>query len=237
MGTAVGGVSFKLDTTGIDIDKVVGDLLGTDFIRSEKEANSYKSDEFLVVRCQDVLTIYNSDFTEKFFERQDTQGVQRFVDYFKKYEFIFAHELYDSGGTFSYAFIYNGVLKRQFRSSPDYGDINFGELEDLEKGWWQKLEKRVDPSDGSSYTVHTHIETGEECYDIDMPLYMLRELLYKKLGFDDWYEDREKILEEVSYVRRQAIGAFPIVTDALPTASKPIADAGSKKGRVWWKFW
>jgi len=201
-------------------------LIGPDFVRSKQEFDTRMPGKYLVVKCQDVLTIYNMEFTAKFFERQDTQGVQRFIDYFKTPELIFAHEHYDSGGTYSYALIYNGVLKRQFRSSQYYGEINFGELEGVEKEW----QKNMDSTGDFGEVLYDNIRTGEQSEEIGLPFLVLTQLLFDKLGFDDWYEDRSRVLDEAFYVKKET-------ADIPPPLSKQVVNSEGKKESPWWKFW
>lgn len=135
MGASVGGVSIKTDTSKYELSQIVKDLIGIDFVMTSSYEDTRYPDKYYLVKTNDVITIYNAQLVENFYKRQDTQDIQYLIDYFQKPELIFAHERYDSGGTYSYALYYKGELNRQFRSVSYETKIDFGELEEIEKDW------------------------------------------------------------------------------------------------------
>lgn len=227
MGASAGGVSIKTDTSKYDLNKIVKDLIGADYNITDNYEDTRYPDNYYLVKTKDVITIYNSQLVELFYKRQDTVDIQYFIDYFQKPELIFTHERYDSGGTYSYALIYNGELKRQFRSISYETKIDFGELEEVEKDWKNGEIKKFDLGDGDFETVIKNPKTGFECDEMNLPQVILNQLQFDKLGFDD---DNSKIIDKAFFVK-------------TPQTTKPgntIQNERSvlhQKTKPWWKLW
>ena len=232
MGASAGGVSVKTDISKYDLQKIVKDLIGTDFVKTENYEDTRHPDKYYLVKTNDVITIYNSQFVESFYKRQDTEDIQYFIDYFQKPELIFAHERYDSGGTYSYALIYNGELKRQFRSLSYETEINFGDLEEVEIDWKNGEVSKFDLGDGDFETIIRNTKTGFDCDETDLPQVILNHLQFDKLGFED---GDAKIIEKGFFIKA------PKTTE---TASNTQNDtfqrenfAITQETKPWWKFW
>jgi hypothetical protein len=231
MGASAGGVSVKTDTSKYDLTKIVSDLIGTDFVLSDKYEDTRYPDKYYLVKTKDVITIYNSQYVEKFFKQQDTENLKNFIDYFQSPELIFAHERYDSGGTYSYALIYNGELKRQFRSLSYETTIDFGDLEDVERDWKNGEIKKFDLGDGEFETTIKNVKTGFECDEGNLTQVILDQLQFDKLGFDD---DDSKIIDKAFFIKRnQTENTLNTQNDTL------ISDflVSKQETKPWWKFW
>lgn len=232
MGASSGGVSIKIDTSKYDLTKLVKDLVGTDFIQTENYEDTRKMDKYYLVKTKDVITIYNSHFVETFYRRQDTKDLKNFIDYFQTPELIFAHERYDSGGTYSYSLIYNGVLKRQFRSLSYETKIDFGDLEEVEMDWKNGEVKKIDIGDGEFETIIKNPKTGFECDTMNLPQVILDQLQFDKLGFDD---DDSKIIEKAFFIKAPKTTEFESSIKNNTFNAKNI-DSG-QGAKPWWKFW
>ena len=198
MGASAGGVSVKTDTAKYDLTKIVRDLIGADFIQTKNFEDTRYPDKYYLEKTKDVITIYNSQFVEDFFKSQDTKDLQNFINYFHTPELIFAHERYDSGGSYGYALIYNGNLQRQFRSSSYETEIDFGRLEEIEIEWKSRGIRKNDLGNGVFETIFKHPKTGFEYSEIYLPEVILTELQLDKLGFD--YDD-SKIIESAYFIK------------------------------------
>jgi hypothetical protein len=192
MGASAGGVSIKTDSSKYELKKIVSDLLGSEFVQTDNYEDTRYPGKYYLAESKDVITIYNSQFVELFFRRQDNLEIQSIIDYFKTPELIFAHERYDSGGTYSYSLIYNGNLKRQFRSVSYEVAIDFGELEEIEKDWKNGEIRKFDLGDGDFETIIRNPKTGFECDEANLPPLILDQLQFDKLGFGG---DDSKIIE------------------------------------------
>jgi hypothetical protein len=232
MGASSGGVSVKLDSSKYELVKIVQDLFGNDFVESNNYEDIRYPDKYYLVKTKNVITIYNAQFVEKFYSRQDTNDIQYFVEYFQKPELIFAHERYDSGGTYSYSLIYNGEVKRQFRSLSYETKIDFGELEEVEKDWRDGEVKKFDLGDGDFETIIKNRKTGFECDEANIPQVILDQLQFDKLGFDD---DDSKIIDKAFFIKVQKTTEkeSSIQNDDFKV-EKSIA---KQEIKPWWKFW
>lgn len=226
MGASAGGVSIKTDASKYELKKIVSDLLGPEFVQTDTYEDTRYPDKYYIVKSKDVITIYNTQFVDRFFRRQDNLEIQSIIDYFKTPELIFAHERYDSGGTYSYSLIYTGNLKRQFRSLSYEVTIDFGELEEIEKEWKNGEIKKFDLGSGDFETIIRNPKTGFECDEANLPQVILDQLQYDKLGFD--YDD-SKIIERAFFIKSPKNNS----TDSADDQDK---DNESEKG-PWWKIW
>lgn len=232
MGASAGGVSIKTDTSRYDLSKIVNDLIGTDFVRTQNFEDTRYPDKYYLVKTNDVITIYNSQFVENFYKRQDTKELQFIIAYFQKPELIFAHERYDSGGTYSYALIYNGELKRQFRSLSYETKIDFGDLEEIEIDWKNGEVKKIDIGDGEFATIIKNPKTGFECDTMNLPQVILDQLQFDKLGFDD---DDSKIIEKAFFIKAPKTTEFESSTQNDNFKSENIE--AKQETKPWWKLW
>ena len=233
MGASGGGVSIKIETAKYDLKEIINDLIGTDFIQTENYEDTRNPDNYFIVKTKDVITIYNSQFVETFFKRQDTKEIQSFIDYFEKPELIFAHERYDSGGTYSYSLIYNGELKRQFRSLSYETKIDFGDLEEIEKEWKNGEIKKFDLGGGDFEIIIKNSVTGIECDEGNIPQVILDQLQFDKLGFDD---DSSKIIEKAFYIKNPRIENV-VSKKTVGTLIESNLNTTINETRPWWKFW
>jgi len=226
MGASSGGISIKTESDKYELTQIVKDLFGLDFVQTDKFEDTRNPDKYYIVKTKDVITIYNTQLAERFFKKQDTSEIQVFIDYFNTPELIFAHERYDSGGTYSYSLISNGKLKRQFRSLSYETTIDFGEIEEVEKEWRNGEIKKFDLGDGEFETIIKNPKTGFECDEANLPQVILDKLQFDKLGFDG---DDSKIVERAFFVKKENNK-----TDSSP-AVKLTETNYSKKS--WWKIW
>ena len=231
MGASAGGVSIKIDTSKYDLSKIVNDLIGTDFVKTQNFEDTRYPDKYYLVKTNEVITIYNSQFVENFYKRQDTKEIQSIIEYFQKPELIFAHERYDSGGTYSYALIYNGELKRQFRSLSYETKIDFGDLEEIEIDWKNGEVTKIDLGDGDFETIIKNTKTGFECDESNVPQVVLDQLQFDKLGFDG---DDSKIIEKVFFIKASTTTEF----DRKQNDNFKAENLETKQEtNPWWKLW
>ena len=231
MGASAGGVSIKIDTSKYDLSKIVNDLIGTDFVKTQNFEDTRYPDKYYLVKTNEVITIYNSQFVENFYKRQDTKEIQSIIEYFQKPELIFAHERYDSGGTYSYALIYNGELKRQFRSLSYETKIDFGDLEEIEIDWKNGEVTKIDLGDGDFETIIKNTKTGFECDESNVPQVVLNQLQFDKLGFDG---DDSKIIEKVFFIKASTTTEF----DRKQNDNFKAENLETKQEtKPWWKLW
>lgn len=232
MGASAGGVSIRTDSSKYELCKIVKDLIGADFIQTDVYEDTRYPDKYYLVKTKDVITIYNSQLVELFYKRQDTKEIQYFIDYFQKPDLIFAHERYDSGGTYSYALIYNGVLKRQFRSLSYETKIDFGELEEVEKDWKKGEVIKFDLGDGDFETRIKNPKSGYECDEANLPQVILNQLQFDKLGFDG---DDSKIIERAFFIKAPKTTEF-VNSKQSDTQKVDILEA-KQETKPWWMFW
>ncbi len=225
MGASGGGVSVKIDSSKYELKQIVNDLIGSDFVQTDNYEDTRYPDKYFIVKTQDVITIYNSQFVEQFFKHQDISEIQNIIDYFQTPELIFAHERYDSGGTYSYSLIYNGKLKRQFRSLSYETTIDFGALEEVEIDWKNGEIKKFDLGDGEFETTIKNLNTGFECDEANLPQVILDQLQFDKLGFDD---DDTKIIERAFFVKQ-------VVSVNQTIENNQVTKDETKKS--WWQIW
>jgi hypothetical protein len=228
MGASAGGVSIKTDTTKYDLNKIIKDLIGPDFVQTDKYEDTRYPDKYYIEKTKDVITIYNAQFVENFYNPQKTKDLEDLIDYFQKPELIFIHERYDSGGSYSYTLIYHGELRRQFRSLSYETKIDFGELEEVEKDWRQGEIKKFDLGDGEFETVIKNVKTGFECDEANLPHVILDQLQFDKLGFDD---DDSKIIEKAFFIKESK------TTEIASVKKKSASKAAISEPKTWWKFW
>jgi len=228
MGASNGGVALKIDTSKIELLKTVKDLFGHDFEKSETFCDSRNNDCVYIGKTKDFLIIVNSDFADKFFENQQSESISQYFEYFSKPDFIFAFEEYDSGGTYSYSIIYNGAVKRQFRSLSHETKTDFGELELSELKWKNAETTEQDLGDGDFEIIYKDPTRDFSCSKEQLPQIILQELMYEKLGFASWNMD-EFMTEQGHFKRMKA----PNV-EQVNQEKKPIITEKEKK--PWWKF-
>lgn len=202
MGASAGGVSIKTNTSCYPLHQIVKDLIGLDFIQTNNYQDTRDKDKYYITKTKDIITIYNSDFVERFFRNQDDLEIQNFIKYFKTPELVFAHERYDSGGTYSYSLIYNGIITRQFRSVSYETTIDFGTLEEVEKNWKDSETEKFDLGDGTFEILIRNSKTGFECEIDNLPQAILNQLQFEKLGFD-FEDDEDKIIEQAFFVKQE----------------------------------
>ena len=219
MGASLGGVAFKIDTATIDSNKVVHDLFGPAFQPHEDHGDTRRPEYVFVGKSSDLLVILSTDFTTKFFQSTGSEAIQPYLDYFGRPSFVFAFEEYDSGGTYSYSLIYDGVVKRQYSLVSGEEVTDFGTPEPTELKWLNLPAETVQVDDATTELVYTDPATGYQYTKDQLPQVILQQLMQEKLGFISW-DLYEKLTEKTLY--KQA---------SLP----PAATATGKK--PWWKVW
>ncbi|MET0394552.1 MAG: hypothetical protein ABW019_15510 [Chitinophagaceae bacterium] len=219
MGVSLGGVAFKLDTATIDSNKVVHDLFGPDFQPTEGSGDTRRPEYVFVGKTSDLLVILSTDFTTKFFQSTGSGAIQSYLDYFGRPSFVFAFEEYDSGGTYSYSLIYDGVVKRQYSLVSGEETTDFGNPEPTELKWLNLPAETVQVDEETTELVYTDPATGYQYTKDQLPQVILPQLMQEKLGFISW-DLHEKLTEKTLYKQ----------------ASPPPASAATGK-KPWWKVW
>lgn len=229
MGASNGGIALKTDTSKIDLLKVAKGIFGDEFERSDSFCDSRKSDCAYIGKTKDFLIIVNTDLANRFFEKQTTENIRHYLDYFSNPDFVFAFEEYDSGGTYSYSIIYNGVVKRQFRSVSYKTQTDFGELEPVELKWKNAEVRKEDLGDGEYEFIYKDPTKDFSCSKEQLPQVILQELMNEKLGFISWNMD-EFMIEQghfkktSSYVLKQ-----PVMHDQI--------EIKQDNKKPWWRLW
>ncbi|MGB8191194.1 MAG: hypothetical protein WCF67_04700 [Chitinophagaceae bacterium] len=230
MGASNGGIAIKTDTSKIDLLTVVKDLFGKDFEKSDSSCDSRKSDCVYAGKTKDFLVIVNTGFADKFFRNHNTDLIRKYLEYFSNPEFVFAFEEYDSGGTYSYSLIYNGVVKRQFKSLSYETTIDFGEPEPIELKWKNAETTTEDLGDGEFETLYKHPEKDFSCPKGQLPQVILQELMLEKLGFISW-NMHDFIIEQAHFKKgmsqKNENGHAVTTEDSTPIEHK----------KPWWKIW
>lgn len=222
MGTSVGGIAIKTNTSNIELHKVVHDLFGAGFEKTDTHCDTRKNECVWIAKTPEFLIIVNTDFTDQFFEAKDAGKIQQYLDYFSRPNFVFAFEEYDSGGTYSYSLMYDGIVKRQFRSITYETAIDTGELEPIELKWKNAEKTTEDLGDGEFETIYKDPVSGHTISEMGLPQIILQELMMEKLGFAN-HNMHRFATEQIRFKRNQA-APQPIANE--PTAKKP-----------WWKIW
>lgn len=228
MGTSNGGIAIKIDTTKIDLLKVAKDIFGNEFEKTENYCDSRNSDCAFIGKTKELLIIVNSNLCNKFFEKQTTESIQNILAYFSNPNFVFAFEEYDSGGTYSYSLIYNGVVKRQFRSITYETQIDFGELEPIELKWKNAEVTKEDLGGGEFQLIYKDPTNDELCSEQGLPQMILQELMQEKLGFISW--DMHKFLIEQGHFKKIS------TTDLEQVKASKVSTRDSDQ-KPWWKLW
>ena len=180
-----------------------------------------------------MASISETSFGKKL---ENAQALATHLQSFNNYaelnaELIFAHERYDSGGTYSYALIYNGELKRQFRSLSYETKIDFGDLEEIEIDWKNGEVTKIDLGDGDFETIIKNTKTGFECDESNVPQVVLNQLQFDKLGFDG---DDSKIIEKVFFIKASTTTEF----DRKQNDNFKAENLETKQEtKPWWKLW
>jgi hypothetical protein len=136
------------------LDKIVKHLFGNNFQKTDTSCDTRNSDCVFIGRTKDFIVIINTDLADQFFVGSCTNHMQRHLDYFQKPSLVFAFEEYDSGGTYSYSLIYDGIIKRQFRSISYETTIDFGSREPNELKWEAAETIEEDRGDGEFEVLH-----------------------------------------------------------------------------------
>lgn len=200
MGASSGGVAIKTNTINVDLTKVVKDLFGSDFEKNNDYCDTRQNSCVYIGKTKDFLIIVNTDFAASFFKSQRTDSIQKYLDYFSNPHFVFAFEEYDSGGTYSYSLIYNGIIKRQFRSVTYEIKADFGALEPVELKWKNAEITKEDVGDGEFEILYKDPASDFKCTGLQLPLVILRELMLEKLGFITW--NMNDFMIEQTYFRK-----------------------------------
>lgn len=204
MGASNGGIALRVDTSKIELQNIVKHLFGNDFEKRDNFCDTRNSDCVYIGKTKDFLIIINTDFADKFFETQKTENIQQYLNYFSNPDFVFAFEEYDSGGTYSYSLIYNGIIKRQFRSICYETKTDFGELEQAEIKWQNAEMIKDDLGDGEFEILYKDPTKDFSCNKEQLPQVILQELMLEKLGFISWNMD-EFIIEQGHYKKAEKI--------------------------------
>ena len=232
MGASAGGISIRTDTSLFDPVKVMTDLFGTGFVQLDHYSDTRYPGNFCVETTKDVITIYNSQLVESVFIQPDPVGIKSLFNYFRQPELIFAHERYDSGGTYSYMLIYNGQVKRKFRSVSYETKIDTGDLEEVEKQWRTGEVTKNDLGDGDVEILIKDPVSGHLINEMNLPIVILDQLQLDKLGFDG---DESKITGRVFFSH------VPVMpgTEQRSSPVKMKQDEAETKptAKPWWKFW
>lgn len=225
MGTSCGGIAIKTDIQNFELEKIVKDLFGEDFSNNNGYCDSRRDDCVYIGKTKDFIVIVNSTFAEKFFINQDTNNINYILEYFSNPDLIFAFEEYDSGCSYGYALIYNGVITRQYRSLSYETTMDYGEPEAKEKKWLNAETFEEDLGDGETQIMYKDSERDFSCSQDELPIVMLQELMLEKLGFIPWNMD-DYFIEQ---------GHFKSLEKSITL--KENLKTNNKKNRSWWKIW
>jgi hypothetical protein len=220
-----------MNTAGIDLTKVVQDIFGSNFLKPDSRGDTRTEGHVYAGKTDRFLILVNSDFAARFFGHNNTAAIEQCMAYFKRPPFAFVFEEYDSGGSYGYCLIYDGVAKRQLRSRSYDIVINTGEPGPAEQRWAQYEIADMDMGDGEFIPGYKDPATGDFVCDVSsMPQQALHDLMLEKLGFISWNMD-EFITEQSFFVRTEANSN----NTAPKTTESPQPEAASKK--PWWKLW
>ena len=185
MGASIGAVAFKVNTAEFTLQRVVQDLFGEAYVAVAGHCDTRNEHCVFAGKTAEWMIIGNTPFTDRFFKTQDTSAIEKYLAYFRNPELVFAFEEYDSGGSYGYSLIYDGVLKRQVRTISYEKTIDFGEPDKIESDWI------------------TANGVEEEDSEEELVQALLQELMANKLGFTTWNMD-EYMLEQCSF-KKQAV--------------------------------
>lgn len=187
MGASGGGIIVKIDTSAIDMQKVVKDLFGNNIGMATRGCDPRVGNCIYIGKGEGFLSIVNSNMAEKFFAGQSLDPARKYIEYFNTPGLIFAYEEYDSGGTYSYSIIEAGKLIRQFRSITYETSIDYGEPYPIELAWKNTETIQDDIGDGEFETLYKHPKApGSYVSKEDIPKMILSDLMQEKLGFTTW---------------------------------------------------
>lgn len=226
MGTSCGGIAIKTDTTKIDLHKVVKTIFGNEFEKSESYCDSRTNNCVYIGKTKDCLVIINSHLTNTFLEKIKAKDIQAYLKLFFNSDFIFVFEVYDSGGTYSYTLLYNGIVKRQFKVVVDETVIDFGEPDPIEQKWRNGTPIKEDLGGGEFQLLYKHAVTGEVCPESSLPLTILHELMLEQFGFTT--DTMDKLFLEKDHYKKN------VTTLSEQPPENSIASAGPIK-ISWWK--
>ncbi len=209
MGIISAGVGIKTKIENYTLDDVVKNLFENEFLRTSEIGDIRNNDWIVVSKTKDFFHIQSSDYAEQFFNDSLSKNIQKLNQIFKDPELIFAFEQYDSGGTYSYAIIKNGVLKRQFRSVSYEIKIDKGELEQIEVQWKEADIKEYDLGDGEKEIILTNKVTGQKCDKGSEPEVILNHLLFHLLKI----EHPDFSVLEYSYYKKSDLSTSDTVVE------------------------
>jgi hypothetical protein len=231
MGASCGGIAIEMNTAGIDLTKVVQDIFGSNFLKTDSGGDTRLKEHVFAGKTDRFLILTNSDFASQFFGPGNAVAIERCMAYFGHPAFAFAFEEYDSGGSYGYCLIYNGVARRQLRSLSYEIVINTGQPEPEEQRWAQYEIADMDVGDGEFIPGYKDPATGDFICEVSgMPQQALQNLMYEKLGFISWNMN-EFLTEQAFFVQTEAAGTS--VTSKMPESPQP--QTAAKK--PWWKLW
>jgi hypothetical protein len=231
MGASCGGIAIEMNTAGIDLTKVVQDIFGSNFLKSGSGGDTRLKEHVFAGKTDRFLILTNSDFASQFFSHGNAVAIERCMAYFEHPPFAFAFEEYDSGGSYGYCLIYNGVARRQLRSQSYEIVINTGQPEPVEQCWVQYEIADMDVGDGEFIPGYKDPATGDFICDVNsMPQHALHDLMYEKLGFISWNMN-EFLTEQATFTK--TVENNNIAAPQLPGAIQPKQPLK----KPWWKLW
>lgn len=203
MGASFGGIAIKFNSEKIELISIAKEFFGENIEKVYASCDTRCNGCVYLGRTEDFLVIINKSLGEQFLESQGIEMVEKYFQYFQKPDFIFAFEEYDNGEIYGYSLIYEGVVKRQFKSVEYQKVLDFGTPEAVEDKWLNAETKIEDIGDGEFVLVYKSPRNGEYYTEMGLPQLILQELMLEKLGFNSWNLD-EFIIEEAFFVEQKS---------------------------------
>ncbi|MDF7822206.1 hypothetical protein P1X15_31620 [Runella sp. MFBS21] len=206
MGTSASGIIIKCDSTKFSIEEVSRYFFG-DGEKTDCSDDTRKRNYITFTKYKDEFHISNSDFTNLFFE-QNPIALQKLNTFFNTPVLAFAFNWFESGGTFGYAIIQNGIVRRIYRTLSYVKFESFGEPIKQEVEWLcgdsfiniLKDEEYYPPDYPLTRKTYINISTNEKADDYYLPELLLPSVMQEYLGYDVYTSNIElELIESGAY--------------------------------------
>lgn len=199
MGTSASGIIIKCDSTKFSIEEACKYFFG-DGEKTECYDDTRKRNYISMSKYKNEFHIRNSDFANLFFKK-DLIALQKLNTFFNTPELAFAFNWFESGGTFGYAIIQDGIIRRIYRTLSYIKFESFGEPIKQEEEWllgdtFIKILKDEDyypPDYPLTRKTYINSSTKEQADDYYLPELLMPSVMQAYLGYDIYTSDNKEL--------------------------------------------
>jgi hypothetical protein len=183
MGTTIGGIAIKTNTTAFSDEKILNELLKVKY-SILKEAELYNNEQFefdnrkpeciSIYKTTDVIWIINHNISNDFFTN-NIERVESFFNFFNAPNLMFAFNRYDSAGTYGYSIYKKGVNIRTSRVIAYEKEIDTGVHLPIEVDWFNSDTEIEDLGDGEYQKNYINAKNSERICPEDLLIEIILE--------------------------------------------------------------